>query len=82
MTTEGSVTVGTETTVTPSFTLIEITGLDGPGILSHPRLFLITSVVYLLTLKKKVKAKRHLYSTNVKKNETDLCIERTISKLY
>lgn len=45
--------VAIKTTVIPSFTLTKITGLDEPGILSHPRLFLITSVVSLLNLKKK-----------------------------
>ena len=34
-----------------------------------------------LSLKKTVKAKRYLHFTDIKKNEIDLCIARTISKI-
>lgn len=51
-----------EVTVTPSFAFIETTGLDGPGVPCHPRLFLITSIAYLSNLKVTVKAKKtYLY---------------------
>lgn len=46
----------------------------GLEFLSHPLLFLVTTSVYLLHLKKIVKAKRHLHSTDIKKNE--ICVQR------